>query len=254
MKRKLSENWKRVEQRIEAACQRAGRASSSVTLVAVTKYASLDIIRTLAELGVPHLGESRPQELTKRAAMMNELLLRRVRTQRTTDFLLPRWHLVGHLQRNKVKMVLPWTTLIHSLDSLRLAEEIDARSGELNQVTPVLMEVNASQEASKNGVAVAAVTHLLEQLQSLNHIEVRGIMAMGPHTDDESVVRHVFERVRELFDEVIGERICGPEFRELSLGMSNDFEWAIEYGATYVRIGSALFEGIELAPQPAPVE
>ena len=77
---------------------------------------------------------------------------------------------------------------------------------------------------------------------------------MGPHTDDESVVRHVFERVRELFDEVIGERICGPEFRELSLGMSNDFEWAIEYGATYVRIGSALFEGIELAPQPAPVE
>ncbi|MHC4698667.1 MAG: YggS family pyridoxal phosphate-dependent enzyme [Planctomycetota bacterium] len=255
MKRKLSENFKRVEQRIHDACERAQRKPSSVTLVAITKYASLDIIRTLVEMGVPHLGESRVQELSKRAAMIQEWLSRRRARVPTAEVgSLPHWHMVGHLQRNKVKAVLPWVDMIHSVDSLRLAEEIDSQSGKLERVTPILLQVNAAQEASKHGVAVAATTHLAEQLNSLKHIEVRGLMAMAPFTEDESAIRLTFERVRELFDEIVGEQLCGPGFRELSLGMTNDFECAIEYGATYVRIGTALFEGIELAPQHAPAE
>jgi pyridoxal phosphate enzyme (YggS family) len=247
MKRKLSDNWKRVEQRIEDACHRARRKPSSVTLVAVTKYASLDVIRAMVDLGFTDLGESRVQELTKRAAAVNEWLSRRARDISAGARGRPRWHMIGHLQRNKVKSVLPWIEMIHSVDSLRLAEEIDAQSAKLGRVTPALLEVNAAEEDTKYGVVVAAATHLAEQISSLEHIELRGIMAMAPFTDDDTRIRRVFGRVRELFDEIVHERICGPEFKDLSLGMSNDFEQGIEFGATYVRIGSALFEGIELA-------
>ena len=254
MKRKLTENWKRIEQRIADACERAHRKPSSVTLVAVTKAASLEIIRSLVETGLTDLGENRVQELIKRAAMLKEWVGRRGWDSSSAPLSTPRWHMIGHVQRNKVRGLLPWVELVHSVDSLRLAEEIDAESAKLGRKMPILLEVNASGEASKYGVAVAATTHLAEQVSSLRHVELRGLMAMAPLTNDESVIRHTFQRVRELFDEVIGERMCGPAFKELSLGMSSDFEYGIEAGATYVRIGSALFEGIELAPQPAPVD
>ena len=254
VKRKLSDNLKRIEQRIAEACHRSGREPGSVTLVAVTKYASLDLIRLLVDMGVQELGESRVQELTKRASMVNEWLGRRARDLSAGARPRPRWHMIGHLQRNKVKMVLPWTELVHSVDSLRLAEEINAQSAKLDRVTPILLQVNAGGEGSKSGVAVAAATHLAEQLVSLKNIEIRGLMAMAPLTDDESVIRNTFERTSELFDEIVTERICGSWFKELSLGMTNDFEYAIEYGSTFVRIGSALFEGIELGAEPAQVD
>ena len=253
MKRKLAENFKRIERRIAEACARADRDPSSVKLVTVTKSAGLDVIRALVELGVADLGESRVQALTRRAAMVKEWLSRR---SRALDSALspPRWHMIGHLQRNKVRALLPWIDLIHSVDSLRLAEEIDFQAGKLGLRMPILLEVNAADEVSKHGVAVAATTHLAEQVCSLKNIELRGLMAMGPLTDDESMIRHTFHRVRELFDEIVGERLAGPAFTELSIGMSNDFECAIEVGATYVRIGTALFEGIQLAPEPTSVE
>ncbi len=254
MKRKLLDNIKRVEQRIADACHKARRDPSSVTLICVTKAASLDIIRTLVDLGVEHVGESRVQELTKRAAMVNEWLGRRARDLAAGARPRPHWHMIGHLQRNKVRAVLPWTDLIHSVDSLRLAEEIDAQSAKLKRTTPVLLQVNVSDEPQKTGVAVAAATHLAEQVASLEHVELRGLTGMAPMTDDTDRIRHIFERARELLDEIIGERVCGPQFRDLSLGMSNDFEYGIEFGATYVRIGSALFEGIELAPQTESAE
>ncbi len=250
MKRKLSENWKRVEQRIHDASHRAGRDPSGVTVVAVTKYASLDIIRTMVDLGFPDLGENKVQELTKRAAAVNESLSRRARDPSAGARPRPRWHMIGHLQRNKVKVLLPWVHLIHSVDSLRLAEEIDSRAAKLGRVVPILIEVNADDDPNKSGVAVAATTHLAEQIHTLEHIEVRGLMAMAPLTEDEGRIRHAFGRVRELFDEVISMRICGPEFKELSLGMSNDLEHGIEAGATFVRIGSALLEGIQLTNKP----
>lgn len=252
MRRRLSENLKRVEQRIKQTCLRIGRKPESVKLVAVTKYATLDIIRTMVDLGFENLGESRVGELTKRAAAINESLSRKPRSP--GGAMRPRWHMVGHLQRNKVKAVLPWIDMIHSVDSLRLAEEIDAQAGKLDRKIPILLQVNAAEEPGKSGVAVAAISHLAEQIVTLPHLDVRGLMAMAPLTDDTDVSRRVFERVRELFDEIVSERTCGPGFRELSLGMSRDFQYGIEAGATYVRIGSALFEGIPMGAEPVPVE
>ena len=254
MKRKLTENLKRIRHRIEEACVRADRNPDNVQLVAVTKYATLDVIRGLLDIGVPILGENRVQELTKRAAMIHEGLSRREPDKDAPPRPGPAWHMIGHLQRNKVKALLPWVDMIHSVDSLRLAEEIDAQAGKLDLKIPILLEVNAGGEANKRGVAVPAVTHLAEQVDSLEHIELRGLMAMAPLTDDVGLIRHTFERVRDLFDEIIGERLCSPRFGELSLGMSQDFEYGIEAGATYVRIGSALFEGIEMGALPAHVE
>ena len=252
MRRKISENLKRVEQRIAAACDRAGRKPESVKLVAVTKYATLDVVRTMVDLGFENLGESRVQELTKRAAAVNESLSRKPRSSGSVT--RPLWHMVGHLQRNKVKAVLPWIDMIHSVDSLRLAEEIDLRAAKLDRRIPILLQVNAAEEPGRSGVAVAATSHLAEQIVTLPNLDVRGLMALAPATEDTEVIRRVFLRVREVFDEMVAERICGPDFRELSLGMSRDFELGIEAGATYVRIGSALFEGIPLPAEPIPAE
>lgn len=254
MKRKLQENLKQVEQRIADACARVNRNPKDVTLVSVTKSVPFDVIRTMVELGMHCLGENQVQALTKRAAMMQEWLNRRHRNAAAPILKRPSWHMIGHLQRNKVKALLPWIETIHSVDSLRLAEEIDAQAAKLDRVIPILLEVNAGGESAKTGVAVAAATHLAEQIQTLPHLNVHGLMAMAPLTEDESIIRHTFERTRELFDEVVSLRICGPQFKELSLGMSADFEMAIEFGATFVRIGSALFEGIEIAPQPVSSE
>jgi len=254
MKRKLQDNLKLVQRRVADACARVDRDPADVTLVAVTKYVPFDIIRTLIELGQRDVGENRVQELTKRAAMMQEWMQRRQRDPSAPPLPRPSWHMIGHLQRNKVKAVLPWVVMVHSVDSLRLAEELDVQSAKLERVTPIMLEVNASGESSKHGIAVAAATHLAEQIQSLTNVDVVGLMTMAPLTDDESIVRHTFERTRELFDEIVAERLCGPQFRELSIGMTNDFEIAIEYGATFVRVGTALYEGMDLAPEPANAE
>jgi hypothetical protein len=256
MKRKLAENLKRLEDRIESACARAERQRKEITLVAVTKSVSVDVIRTLVEMDVLDLGENRVQELTRRAAMISEWLGRKelVPGSSQTPPPKPRWHMIGHLQRNKVKTVLPWIDMIHSVDSLRLGEEISSRSQKLGRTTPILLEINAGGEATKYGVAIAAATHLAAELATLPNIEVRGLMAMAPFTSDERVIRGVFGRVRELFDEMASARVCGSKFRALSLGMSGDFEYGIEAGATHLRIGSALFEGIQLTAQAASME
>ncbi len=292
MKRKLQDNLKRVRHRIEEACARVGRAPNSVTLVVVTKSASLDIIRQLVELGVADLGESRPQELSRRAAATAEWLGRQARSPAwgatgglpsdtgvdrygTSDTGVdrytpasaragklpvapvpvapassppeagPRWHQVGHLQRNKVKLVLPWAHLIHSVDTLRLAEEIDAQSARADRITPVMLEVNASGESNKHGVPVAATLHMAELLETLRNIRLCGLMTMAPLTDDEGRIRSTFERLQELLAEARAEGIVGKQFTDLSMGMTNDFEYAVEAGATHVRIGSAIFEGIQ---------
>ena len=248
MKQILADNLKRIHDRIDKACRRARRNPSEVKLIAVTKYVEPEVVRALIELGQLDIGESRVQELTHRAALTQEWFPRRS-NDRTQAVPAPRWHMVGHLQRNKVRALLPWVSLIHSVDSLRLAEELDAESGKLARKTDILLEINASGEAAKQGVAVAAATHLAEQISTLANLNLRGVMAMAPLTQDVETIRRAFERVRELFDEMSTDRACGPNFRELSLGMSNDFEHGIEFGATYVRIGSALFEGIELSPE-----
>lgn len=250
MKRKLAENLKRVRRRIAEACARAGRDPHAVTLVVVTKYAPAAAIPALLELGVKDFGESRPQALIQRASDVAAAVRDERGDASAPVEAMPRWHLVGHLQRNKVKALLPYVDLIHSVDTLRLAEEIDAQSSRLSRITPILLEVNTADDPSKNGCAVAAATHLAEQIATLRHIDIRGLMAMAPLTDNVAIIRQVFERTRELFDEIVSLRSAGPSMTALSMGMSSDFECAIEFGATHVRIGSAVFEGIEPASEP----
>ena len=152
-----------------------------------------------------------------------------------------RWHMIGHLQRNKVKPVLPAVHMIQSIDSLRLAEEVDSQAAKINRRIPVLLEVNASEESAKTGVAVGAAIHLAEQIDSMENMHIMGLMTMAPLEAPEEKIRRVFARTRELFEEVRWHKIGGTALRHLSMGMSNDFEWAIAEGATMVRIGSALF-------------
>ena len=219
-----------VEERLQAACRRAGRDRAEVTLVAVTKTVGTDVAAELVRLGVTELGESRPQELWHKAAALPQSV---------------HWHLIGHLQRNKIEKTLPLVVLIHSVDSLRLLTALEEEAGRLGRTLPVLLEVNASGEASKYGFAPAEVPALAAPIAKLQHVQVRGLMTMAAPLDDPQQCRPTFASLRELRDRLRGE--VGPPhtLEHLSMGMSNDFEIAVEEGATLVRLGSVLFEGLE---------
>ncbi len=244
MRRKLTDNLKRIRDRMQQACARSGRQLNDVKLVAVTKTVEVDVIRCALECGLVDFGESRVQALIKRAGMICEYLSRRRKLEPENAPPDPNWHMIGHLQRNKVRMLLPWTHIIHSLDSLRLAEEISAEAEKLNRVIPTLIEVNIANEKSKFGIAVGAAAHFARSIENLPGLKVIGLMAMAPWVEDPEKVRPYFVRLREVFEDMRYEKVVGPAFRELSMGMSNDFEVAIEEGATMVRIGTALFEGV----------
>ncbi len=240
--KRLKENLYHVLDRVGEAAARTARRSDTITTIAVTKTVGTDTIRKLLDLGHRDLGENRVQQLAKRAAELGSST-QPEEGQAADD--LPRWHMIGHLQRNKVKQVLPHAHWLHSLDSLRLAEELNLQAAKLNVTVDAMLQVNASGEKSKSGVAVGAATHLVEQIETLSHVRVIGLMTMAPLVDDPEEVRPVFTRTRELFEEIAGEKLAGPHFRHLSMGMSQDYYVAIEEGATTVRIGSALFDGVE---------
>ena len=247
VKRRLIDNLRRVGDRIGEASERGGRRPEDVQLVAVTKSVEMDVVRQLLDLGVADLAESRVQELVKRAGMLHEQLQRRrarASQEAPERVTRPRWHMVGHLQRNKVRAILPWVELIHSLDSLRLAEEISAQAVKSNCEVRALMQINPTAEKTKFGVAVGAAIHLAEQIVTLPKLTLIGLMAMAPLVEDPEKSRPCFERTRELFEEIRGEDVVGPEFDHLSMGMSSDYVVAVEEGATMVRIGTALFEGL----------
>lgn len=246
IRRTLSDNLQRVRRTIAEACARSGREPSAVTLVAVTKQVELDVIRHALDLGLLDLGESRAQQLAQRASMLDEQARRRrgVASGFGSAMPAPRWHMIGHLQRNKVKLIMPWAHLTHSLDSLRLAEEISAAAERTDRTMDLLLEVNVSGERSKFGVPVGAVNTLLEQFAALPRIRMRGFMTMAPQSARPEEIRGYFSRLRELFEEMRTASSAGGAFDTLSMGMSNDYEIAVECGATLVRVGSALFEGL----------
>jgi pyridoxal phosphate enzyme (YggS family) len=239
----LAEKLDVVRERIEGACARAKRDSKEITLIAVTKTAAPEQVREILQLGVGDLGESRVQQLTQRAMQLGEFYQRRVHAGDENVPERLRWHLIGHLQRNKVKGLLPVVSLIHSIDSLRLAEELETQAAKIEKRQPVLMQVNASEEAQKSGVAVGAAVHLAEQIDSMPHLQLMGLMTMAELTDKEPAIRHTFARTREIFEEMKWHKIGGTGLKHLSMGMSHDFEIAIEEGATMVRIGTELFGG-----------
>ncbi|HVT87245.1 MAG TPA: YggS family pyridoxal phosphate-dependent enzyme [Tepidisphaeraceae bacterium] len=233
-----------IKQRIEDACRKAKREPSEVTLVAVTKTAAPEQIREILQLGVADLGESRVQVLIQRAGQLNEFHQRQLTHGEAGEVPTKiRWHMIGHIQRNKLKQLLPLINVIHSIDSLRLAEELEAILAKTGRKLPVMMQVNTSEEPQKYGVAVGAAVHLAEQIDSMPHLQLAGLMSMAALTEDESKIRLAFARTREIFEEMKWNKIGGASLKHLSMGMSHDFEQAIMEGATMVRIGTALFGG-----------
>ena len=236
-RRSLRENLKRIRDNVAAAAGRARRDPDRIRLIAVTKAAQLDDIKALLELGVEDVGESRVKQLLDRAEQIDQWLQRR-RKEPTPAV---RWHMVGHLQRNKVSKVLDCAAVVHSVDTLRLAEEIDHRAGQHEMTVDMLLQVNCSEEPAKHGVAVGAAAALAEQIATLRHIRLLGLMAMAPLVSNPARARPTFVRLRELFEEIVNEKAGGKHFRHLSMGMSQDYEVAVEEGATMLRVGTALF-------------
>jgi len=228
--KRIAENLADIRQRIARAAARSGRTAADIRLVAGTKYVGPDLIRLLVEAGCVDLGESRPQALWDKAAALADLNVT--------------WHLVGHLQRNKVRRTLPLVSLIHSVDSPRLAEAIDAEAAALSRRVDVLLEINVSGEAAKHGALPDEAAALLAVAAAQPRLNVRGLMTMARLEGDAAAARADFARLRQLRDELAGRCPPNVQLTELSMGMSGDFAEAIEEGATIVRIGSALFEGI----------
>ncbi len=248
----LRERYQLTMERVARAAEASGRKASDILVVAVSKYADLDDVRELIELGHRDFGESRAQQLSQRAAMIAEWLGRRGRFSETAN--LPpvdpaagaspdevRWHLVGRLQRNKVKKLLPDVRLIHSVDSMRLAEEVQMCALKREVVTDALLQVNVAGEAQKAGLAPPAAPHVAEQVDSMTYLRARGLMTMAPIVEDPEHARPVFEQTRALFEDIAKLGISEGRFNILSMGMSGDFETAIACGANCVRLGSVIF-------------
>jgi PLP dependent protein len=238
---KIAERIDRLREAISSACARSARDTAEVRLVIVTKSASFEAIMEVIRLGFLDLGENRAQQLKKVAAQIEDTY--KQNTQALGKLPDIRWHMIGHLQRNKVRQVLPLIHLVHSIDTLRLAEEINAAASKTGICPNVLLQVNTSEEPQKYGVSVGAAPHLAEQIETLPNVKLVGLMTMAPLTHNKDEIRKCFIRARELFVEMKGEKVVGSSFTELSMGMSSDYEIAIEEGATILRIGSAIFSG-----------
>ena len=218
-----------VEERLGRALGRAGRSRPDVTLVAVTKTVGPEVAALLPSLGIRDLGESRPQELWRKAAALADAV---------------RWHLVGHLQRNKIERTLPLTARVHSVDSVRLLRALEEEAARRRTALPALLEVNAGGEASKHGFRPDDLPALAGEVAGLRWLRVDGLMTMAAYEEDPERTRPTFALLRRLRDD-LRRRLSQPDgLPHLSMGMSNDFEVAVEEGATMVRLGTVLFEGL----------
>jgi len=224
----IRRNLDSIRRRIAEAAERSGRAADAVRLIAVTKYVGLDEIRALHAAGCRDFGESRPQDLWEKVEMLRDLPLN--------------WHLIGHLQRNKVRRTLPLVSLLHSGDSLAVLEAVNRLGGEIDRHFNVLIEVNISGDENKHGFRAAEVAEALPRIAEMNNVSVKGLMAMASREGGIAQARKDFENVRALRERLVEQDVKRIGLSELSMGMSDDFEAAIEQGATMVRIGSALFE------------
>ncbi|PKL77434.1 MAG: YggS family pyridoxal phosphate-dependent enzyme [Candidatus Melainabacteria bacterium HGW-Melainabacteria-1] len=223
----MAQRLKQVQTRIEAACARADRDPSTVRLILVTKTIGTAQIRAALEQGACLLGENKAQELRDKAPLLVDTPAR--------------WHFIGQLQSNKLKDVLPWVEMIHSLDRLSLAEKLNARLEAEGRRLQVLVQVNTSGETSKAGIAPEQALGLISQLGALPALELKGLMTIGLNSPDQAQVRAGFRQLRQLRDQARELPLPDPSLPELSMGMSGDFEMAIAEGATLVRIGSAIF-------------
>lgn len=241
----MKERYAEVCQRVARAARGTGRESREIILIAVSKYAGMDEVRELVALGHVDFGENQVQQMQQRSAMVAEWQQRQrgLSTSRSNSGPAEgvRWHMVGRLQRNKVRKAIETSRLIHSVDNLRVAEEIQNIAMRLDRTIDVLMQVNASGEGSKQGVLMPAAIHLAEQMETMMNIRLRGIMTMAPHAERPEDSRECFSRTRELFEDMKRIGVVAPHFNILSMGMSADYEVAISEGANMIRVGSGIF-------------
>jgi len=222
----IAENLARVRERMEAAARRSGRDPESVRLVAVSKTADAERVRQAIEAGAKILGENYVQEAQKKIDVLGHEIA---------------WHFIGHLQTNKAKAAAGLFDFIHSVDSLNLAQELGRRAKLQEKVLPVLLEVNLAGEVTKFGAQEKEIFLLAEKLSGMEGIEVKGLMTMPPFFEDPEASRPYFVELRKMGERLAREKIPGISVEELSMGMSNDFEVAVEEGATLVRVGTAIF-------------
>ena len=276
----LEERYQLVLERIDRAAKKTGRKASDLILVAVTKYADPEQIKTLLRLGHRDFGENRVQVLAQHASIVEEFLTRqrmlsssrRVSTNAAAEMLFPvgpevdlkpngntpassagvRWHMIGHLQRNKAKKCIEFIRLTHSVDSLRIAEELQTLALKRDATFEVLLQINVAGEDQKYGCPLPAAIPMAEQISSMMNLRLRGVMCMAPHSENPEDSRLTFARCREAFEEVRTSGAVDPApFNILSMGMSNDFEVAISEGANVVRVGSAIFGEQPTTEEPA---
>ena len=222
----LKENLENINRRIEAAAEKSGRRGSDIKLVAVSKTIEPERIMGALENGVLDLGENRVQELCEKYDIIKGEV---------------KWHLIGHLQTNKVKYIIEKVSLIHSVDSIELAQEIQKNAAKVNKVMDILIQVNVSGEESKFGIDPGEVEGFIHTIKTFPNIKVRGLMTIAPNSGDNNEIRKVFKGLYKIFIDIKQENTDNVHMDTLSMGMSNDFEIAIEEGANLVRIGSAIF-------------
>ena len=250
----LATRYRGVLDRVDKAARRSGRTGKDIIVVAVSKYTGLDQVRELVAMGHRDFGENHVQALMQRHASIEEWMSRAktlpaVRSMSGGaggEAMQPvRWHMIGRLQRNKAKKAAELCRLIHSVDNVRVAEEVQIAANKLGKTVDVLLQVNTSGEESKQGLAPAAVLHVLDMIDTMINVRVRGLMTMAPHESSPgqggTTSRVTFGRLRDLFEEAKRFGTVTEHFNILSMGMSDDYEAAIEEGANVVRIGSAIF-------------
>ena len=227
----LRDRIRNVRERIDRACERSGRDAGSVTLIAVSKTFPMSSVEEAYQAGIRHFGENRVQELTAKSKSLPGI-------RENGDV---HWHMIGHAQRNKAKDVISHADMLHSLDSLRLANELNRRAEMADVVLPCMVQVNVSGETSKFGLQPEDVKAFIEEVISFEHIDVTGLMTLAAPVQDPEEVRPQFQLLRTIRDEIRGsdKRLNG--FNHLSMGMSGDFEVAVEEGATHIRVGSLIF-------------
>ena len=222
----LLDNLKDVEERIQAACDRSGRKREDVLLVAVSKTKPVEMIEEVMTAGIVDFGENKPQELRDKYEILPKNL---------------RFHMIGHLQTNKIKYVIDRVVLIHSIDSIHLAEAVNAEAKKHNRIMPVLVEVNVAQEESKSGFLVEKAENAIREIAKLSNIRVEGLMTIAPFVENAEENRQYFVKLRKLSVDIAAKNIDNVTMHHLSMGMTGDYEVAIEEGATMVRVGTGIF-------------
>lgn len=222
----IKENLEEVEKRIQAACERAGRKREEITLIAVSKTKPIEDLKGAYDLGVRIFGENKVQELTEKYEALPEDI---------------QWHMIGHMQTNKVKYIVDKAALIHSVDSLKLAETIEKEAAKKDCIANILIEVNVAQEETKFGVHSDEVIPLIEKIALLPHVRIQGLMTIAPFVENSEENRTIFRSLQKLSVDIMQKNIDNVNVSILSMGMTNDYEVAIEEGATMIRVGTGIF-------------